>query len=152
MGGPAEDAHCAGFLLPFQHAVVGYVAPQEAAQIPEPHRPLGEPAAVGDRLDCSIAEHQRRKARVEDFDPRIGVADRVRAHLSSRCYCHPGARLKVGSPGPMNTGLWNMASGLALLERRPGMTIEGSGVRTALHRYGLPASEVRLREHRWVDA
>jgi hypothetical protein len=34
---------------------------------------------------------------------------------------HSGDRAKRGSPEPMNTALWNMASGLAAV-RRPGMT------------------------------
>src|SRR5205814_8398497 len=35
--------------------------------------------------------------------------------------CHSGARAKRGSPESMNTGLWNMDSGLAA-SPRPGMT------------------------------
>src|ERR1700730_19235514 len=44
--------------------------------------------------------------------------------FSSRFYCHPGARPQVGSPGPMNAGLWNSVPGSPLCLAAPGMTIE----------------------------
>jgi len=76
----AEDADRPGLFLPFHHPVVRDVAPNQTAQIAEPHRTFVEAAAGGDPLDRRVAEHHRLKARVDDLDVGVWIADRVRGH------------------------------------------------------------------------
>ena len=55
----------------------------------------------------------------EDQAPPRPPRDLARRVALTRS-CHSGARPQAESPEPMNTGLWNMGSGLAAA-RRPGM-------------------------------
>ena len=84
VGGLAEHADRAGLLFPFQDAVVRDVAEQQMAPVAEPYRPFGEAAAAGDPLDRRHRQDVFGKARVEDFDIGIRVADRRRTRLPAR--------------------------------------------------------------------
>src|SRR5262249_43012908 len=69
--GLAEHAQPPGLLVPAHDAVVGNVAPQQAARIAEIDRALA-PAHVGrDALDAGKGQTITRKTRVEDLDRRI---------------------------------------------------------------------------------
>src|SRR6185437_6842550 len=74
VGGLAIDADSAGFLFPFQYAVVGDVAPQQIAAIAEIHRSF-RPAATGGQ---TIHRGQRQailvEAGVDHLHSGIGIA------------------------------------------------------------------------------
>src|SRR5947207_1327563 len=52
---------------------------------------------------------------------KINVTTASRRKPALHNHRHSGGRAERGSPEPVNTGLWNMASGLTAA-RRPGMT------------------------------
>ena len=61
-------------LVPAQHPVAGDVAPDQAAVVAEPDRPLDPAVAGGDPLDRRVVEPVAVEPRVEDPDGRVGVA------------------------------------------------------------------------------
>src|SRR6266566_4575475 len=74
VGGLAEDADLAGFLVPFEDAVVRDVAPQETPHIADPDRALAPAAAGVKPLDPGIHRRpQRLETRIEGDDCRIGI-------------------------------------------------------------------------------
>ncbi len=70
---PSEHRHRAGLLFPPHDAVVGNVAPQKEAAIPEPDGPFAETHAGGEPLHRCIGDAVFQEARIEDFDRRVGV-------------------------------------------------------------------------------
>ena len=70
----AEDADLAGFLVPFEDAVVRDVAPEQEAAIAEPHRALAPPEPRAETLDLGEVEAVPREGRIEDPDPRVRIA------------------------------------------------------------------------------
>src|SRR5690349_5743807 len=68
--GLAEHAHGAVLLVPAKHAVVRYVAPDEATQVAEVNRPF-TPAATGEETFDSTGPDVEREARIERDD--VGV-------------------------------------------------------------------------------
>ena len=84
IGGLAEHADRSRLLLPFQDAVVRDVAEQEVAPVTEPYRAFGKTAAAGDPLDRRHRQRIFRKARVENFDVGVGIADRRRPRVPPR--------------------------------------------------------------------
>src|SRR5437763_3440659 len=74
-----------------------------APDVPRPRRPL--PPHAGRRARCG------------------GAGGRGLNGVSSRSHdCHSGAQPKAANPEPMNTGFWNMGSGLSAVPS-PGMTV-----------------------------
>jgi hypothetical protein len=70
----AEDAHRTGFLLPFQDAVVGDVAPQQRAEFAEPDRALAPAAAGIELLDRRVHRRfDRVETRIERDNCGIGI-------------------------------------------------------------------------------
>src|SRR5207237_10305877 len=86
----AEDAHRARFLVPFQHAIVRDVAPDQAAHISEPHRALAPAGAQIEAIDARQREMIFAKARIESGDERIGIAQALRPAAECRVLvvCH----------------------------------------------------------------
>ncbi len=74
VGGLAVDAHPPGLLVPAHDAVVGNVAPQQAARIAHPDRPLAPAHAGGEPLHPGIVDAIFGEARIENLDRRVGIA------------------------------------------------------------------------------
>src|SRR5215510_3907946 len=74
IGGLAEHADPPGLLVPAHDAVVGNIAPQEAARVAEIDRPLVEAAAGGDAFDAGERDAIFLEARIEHLDGGIRVA------------------------------------------------------------------------------
>src|SRR5205085_7098804 len=84
----AIDAHCPGLLIPAHDAVVGDVAPENAAGVAEIDRSLAPAHAGGQALDAGVEQAIAVKARDEAFDGGVGIA----------LACLPGgARRRCGS-------------------------------------------------------
>src|SRR5262249_31630055 len=95
----AEHGGAAGLLIPPQDAVVGDVAPQEAARVAEPNRALAPPCAGVEPLDAGIENAIFQKARIEDLDGRVWItlarlpaAERRRRGQRSRGHRRPRAQ------------------------------------------------------------
>src|SRR6185503_13518646 len=73
VGRLAENAHRPRFLVPAHDTVVRDVAPQHAAAVAEPHRPLRPPEAGGEPLHRRVEDAVLGEALVEDLDGRIGI-------------------------------------------------------------------------------
>src|SRR6266446_669042 len=70
----AEHGGAAALLIPAQDAVVGNVAPQQAARVAEPYRTF-TPARAGEKpFDAGVEHAIFQKARVEDLDGRVRIA------------------------------------------------------------------------------
>src|SRR5262249_25724428 len=72
--GLAEHADPPGLLVPAHDAVVGNIAPQEAARVAEIDRPLVEAAAGGDAFDAGERDAIFLEARIEHLDGGVRVA------------------------------------------------------------------------------
>src|SRR4051812_21945244 len=76
VGGLAEDADRAGFLVPTHDPLVGDVAPEKRARVAQPHGSFAPAKAGGQPLDPRGLDAVALEALVEDFDRRIGIAAR----------------------------------------------------------------------------
>ena len=74
VGGAAEHRDRPGLLVPAQHPVAGDVAPEQAAVVAEPDRPLDPAVAGGDPLHGRVVQPAVLEPRVEDPDGGIGIA------------------------------------------------------------------------------
>src|SRR5262249_3592894 len=96
----AEDRDCPGFLVPAHDAVVRDVAPQHAARIAEPDRPLAPAHAGREPLDAREREAIFGEARIEDLHRRVGIAlargPGVRHLFNLLPLCSPHSRSKNG--------------------------------------------------------
>ena len=74
VGGLAIDAGPSGLLVPAHDAVVGNVAPQQAARVAHPHRPLAPAHAGREPLHAGIVDLVFGEARIENLDGRVRIA------------------------------------------------------------------------------
>ena len=72
----AVDADRAGFLFPFDDALVGNVAAQQIAPVAEPHRTFGPAQSRGQPLHGRELQPVFFKARIERMDRGIGILRR----------------------------------------------------------------------------
>ena len=72
----AEDADRAGFLFPFDDALVGNVAAQQIAPVAEPHRAFGPAQSRGQPFHRRQFQPVFLEARIERVDRRIGIIGR----------------------------------------------------------------------------
>src|SRR4029453_9068400 len=70
----AIDAHASRSFIPAHDAVVGDVAPKQAARVTEIDRSLAPTHARGEPLDARERQPIFCKARVEDLDRGVGIA------------------------------------------------------------------------------
>ena len=98
VGRLAEHRDGAGLLVPPQDAVVGDVAPEQAALVAEIDRPLGPAAAIGEAFDGGQGDAVLGEARMKNFHTLVRVAPARLPHDRSLRY---GCSDRGASPRPL---------------------------------------------------
>ena len=97
--GRTIDAGASGPLVPAHDAVVGNVAPEQAARIAEVDRPLAPAHAGGEAFDAREREAILGEARIKDVDRRIRITfARLPAPERRAGGCHCEDRACAGEP------------------------------------------------------